>query len=112
MTDLRRWLREAPEGVSIVCTPAALARALELSDEPEHVTTGQAAKLLGGSRKFWERAAREIDGAMQPAGEGGRYLLPLAGCRAHLLRLRNQKQRKRGPRGPRARRPNWKAAAS
>lgn len=98
--NLRQWLRSAPPGVQIVCAPEALANALDASDEPEYVSTGQAAKRLGGSRKFWERAAREIEGVLQPAGEGGRYLLPLAGCRAHLLRINNRrnKGRLRGPR--------------
>jgi hypothetical protein len=100
-TNLRQWLRQAPEGVQIVCTPEALAAALDASDEPEYVSTGQASKRLGGSRKFWERAAREIEGVLQPAGNGGRYLLPLAGCRAHLLR-HNNRQKKRGLSGPRS----------
>jgi hypothetical protein len=98
--NIRAWLRAAPPGISIVCEPEALARALEESDEPEYVTTGEASKRLGGSRKFWERAAPSIEGAQQPAGEGGRYLLPLAGCRAHLLR-RNNGRKTRGLNGPR-----------
>lgn len=99
--SFRQWLRSAPPGVSIVCTPEALADALDATDEPEYVYTGQASDRLGGSRKFWERAAREIEGALQPAGEGGRYLLPLAGCRAHLLRINNRRKRG-GLRGPRS----------
>lgn len=101
-SNFRQWLRQAPPGVSIVCEPAALAEALDATDEPEFVSTGQAAKRLGGGRKFWERAAREIEGAIQPAGPGGRYLLPLAGCRAHLLRINNQRRKKGGLRGPRS----------
>jgi len=105
--NIRQWLRNAPEGVRLVWEPGALEKALEGSGEPENVTTGQASKILGGSRKFWERQAPEIDGAFKP--NDGSWLLPLAACRAHLLRLKNQRKRG-GLRGPRKAGPGTKAA--
>ena len=107
---LRDWLKAAPEGVTLSWEPGALAKALEGAGEPENVTTGQAAKLLGGSRKFWERQAPHIDGAFKPNGPDGNWLLPTAACRAHLLRLKNQ--RKKGElRGPRRQGPGKAKAA-
>lgn len=108
--ELRAWLRAAPEGVRLVWEPGALERALADSDEPENVTTGQASRLLGQSRKYWERQAPHVQGAFKPTGPDGNWLLPLVACRAHLLRQKN-KRTKGGLRGPRKAGPGKAKAA-
>ena len=108
--NLREWLAERPAGVRTLTLDAdELAKALDDLAEPEAVSTSQASKLLGHSRKFWERQASKIDGAYKTNGDGN-WCLPLAACRAHLLRLKNQ-QRRGGLRGPRRAGPGKAAAA-
>ena len=54
---------------------------------PENVTTGQAAKILGMSAKFWRMAceAGDVPGAWQEAPKGP-WTFPLAAGRAYLGR--------------------------
>lgn len=77
----------------------------ELLDEartgpmPEHLTTGQAAALLGHSPSWWKKQAPKIPGAWQES-DGAPWHLPLEECRDHIrgLQRAHQKRRLRGPR--------------
>ena len=70
--EVKRMLRELLEGEGDVV-----------------ISTTEAAELLGHSADWWRRAAPEIDGARREV-EGGPWTLPLAGCRAHLGRKRDE----------------------
>jgi hypothetical protein len=70
---------------------------------PEFMTTVDAARVLGYSPKRWRVWCEGglVEGAWQDS-DNGRWRLPLASARAHLLRLQQSKRapRKSGRRGP------------
>jgi hypothetical protein len=75
---------------------------------PEFGDTACVSRVVGMSSDFWQDRAREgvIRGAFQRS-EGGPWVLPLAECRAHLLRESTRKANapKKSRRGP------WKKSA-
>lgn len=78
----------------------------EEGDGPEWVTTEQAATIVGRTSEWWQDEARagHLPGAHQD-GKGSPWLLPLAECRRHLLRLKASRATKRSRRVP------WKKAS-
>lgn len=75
---------------------------------PEYGTTGEVAKAVGRTAKFWRLAceAGEVAGAWQDS-DGGPWTIPLDEARAHLERLSAAKAplKRIRPRGP------WKKAS-
>ena len=104
MSALRKFLQQhEPEDLLSVKTVLKLLDREGEGDGPENVSTVQAARILGYSPRRWRVwcEAGRIAGAWQDS-ERGYWRLPLAACRAHLLRLNNRQ--------PGARRGPWKQA--
>lgn len=100
---LKQIERECPTATFNIRDVVRLVETARVDDDgPENVSTVEASRILGYSPKRWRVwcEAGKVDGAWQDS-EQGRWRLPLASCRAHLLRLANKssgvRSSRRGP---------------
>jgi hypothetical protein len=93
---IRERLEGMPPGSSV--SVEWVLQQLDSAGDPEEVTTRGASDRLGRSVKFWRMAAESgaVRGAYRDS-EDSPWRLPLAECRAHLLRLAHKRKGIRGP---------------
>jgi hypothetical protein len=77
----------------------AVSWVIEMLDQESEreISTREAADRFGHSPKWWRLRAEsgQVEGAYQD--EGGRWMLPLVGCRKLLFRLSAKRRKIRGP---------------